>query len=219
MKPVLLTVICAVLCGFAASASDAADWPTYGFSLKREAYNPDEHTIGPGNAATLEVEWSKKLSGGITAQPVVADGVAVDGKELQLAYIGTEHGDFYAVNAATGRIVWQRHLGTMRLKRCPENSPDGLVGVTGTAAIDRHAGVVYAVGGDSRAYALDLATGAVRKGWPISLGLSRTLEHVWGGLTLSHRKLYIGSAGDGCATPLGYGRVIRIDVDTRQVAA
>ena len=190
----------------------------YGFDLQRDGFNSEESSLGPSNTAQLAKLWATRLSSGITAQPVVASGVTVDGTAKDLVYVGSEHGDFYALDAATGSVVWQKNLGSHAFATCSD-SPDGsTLGVTGTAALDRAAGLVYVVGGDNEVHALDLASGAEATGWPVSLGLDATHEHVWTGLTLAGGKLYVGTASDGCDTTPYYGRLIQIDTTTRATA-
>lgn len=198
----------------AAGAGVAKDWPTYGFDLSRDGYNGAETSLTVASAGSLKLRWSAKLSSGITAQPVVAGSVSVGGVRREVVYIGSERGDFYGLDAATGNVIWQRNLGWHAFPTCGD-SPDGTLGVTDTAVIDRSAGLVYVVGGNNDVYALDLATGAVASGWPVSLGLDPDREHVWGGLTLAGGKLYVGTASDGCDTQPYYGRLVEIDVATR----
>ena len=202
----------------AAGAGVAKDWPTYGFDLSRDGYNGAETSLTVANAGTLGLRWSAKLSSGITAQPVVAGNVSVAGVRREVMYVGSELGDFYGLDAATGRVIWRRNLGRHAFSTCGD-SPDGTLGVTDTAAIDRSTGLVYVAGGNNDVYALNLATGAVASGWPVSLGLDPDREHVWGGLTLAAGRLYVGTASDGCDTQPYYGRLVEIDVARRSTIA
>ena len=200
------------------AARAGTDWPSYAFDLQRDGFNSAESSLGPQNVGQLGELWSTTVSSGVTAQPVVAAGVAVGGSTEDLVYVGSEHGDFYALDAATGAVVWQRNLGAHAFSTC-QDSPDGsTLGVTGTAAIDRTAGLVYVAGGDNKVHALDLATGVEASGWPVSLGLDAAHEHVWAGLTLANGKLYVGNASDGCDTTPYVGRLIQIDTTTRAIS-
>src|SRR5262249_53122091 len=76
----------------AATAANAApagtvDWSTYGFDSQRSGYNPDETTIGVGNAASLHVKWSANLGAVMIAQPVEATGVLVNGSSKDIVYV------------------------------------------------------------------------------------------------------------------------------------
>lgn len=116
------------------------DWGTYGFDSQRTGYNPDESVIGVGNAAGLHTSWSVDLGAVMIAQPVEAADLVVGGSPKDVVYVGTEHGDFYALNAATGGVVWQQNLGSQQTG-CGD-MPDGVFGIGGAGAIDRAAGVI-----------------------------------------------------------------------------
>src|SRR5437868_8218469 len=124
MTPGRLRLLAATLVATTATAvailpSAAADdnplgvgvsWTTYGFDLQRTGYNPSETGIGTGNAAHLHVRWSANLGDVMIAQPVVAAGVNVPLRGARnVLYEGTEHGDFYALDAATGQILWHKN--------------------------------------------------------------------------------------------------------------
>src|SRR5207244_7964832 len=64
-------------------------------------------------------------------------------------------------------VVWRQNLGSVSLGCAP--TPDNIMGITSAAVIDRSAGLVYQAGGDGQVYALDLATGAVKPGWPVRI--------------------------------------------------
>jgi outer membrane protein assembly factor BamB len=92
--------------------------------------------------------------GGFSASPIVADG---------LVFIGSQTGDFYALNESTGQLAWERTLdyeqvgnnGNCKFAR-------GIVG-TATVAADPLTGslTVYAAGA-RYLYAMDAATGALK---------------------------------------------------------
>src|SRR5438132_1419684 len=142
-----------------ASTMAKVDWLTYGYNVQRTGYNPSETVLGVANAANLHKLWSADLGAVVYAPSVLAHGVLVNGTPKDLVYVGTEHGDFYALNAAKGSVVWRQNLGSVSVGCAPH--PDNIMGITSAAVIDRTAGLVYQAGGDGQVYALDLATGAV----------------------------------------------------------
>src|SRR5205807_8039908 len=110
--------------------ADKADWVTYGFDVERPSHTPREVTLGADNVGRLGQIWSTDVGAVVAAAPVLASDVSVDGTTLALLYIATEHGDLYALDAATGRVVWQRNLGS-QLTACAD-MPDGVFGITDT---------------------------------------------------------------------------------------
>ena len=49
--------------------------------------------------------------------------------------MGAEHGDLYAIDVASGTMVWQRNLGS-QATGCGD-IPDGVFGVSGSPFLDR----------------------------------------------------------------------------------
>ena len=187
----------------------------YGFDVKRSGENPQEATLGSGNAARLHQLWSVPLGGVSDTAPVVATQVSIAGAVHQVIYVGSENGAFLAVDAGTGQVLWQRFLGR-QLTGCAD-FPGGVAGVTATAALDAGRARIYVAGGDGRLYALNLATGATVSGWPITLTPDPRHEHVWGGLTVTGTRLYYTIASF-CDVPPYHGRVGAVDVTTLRQA-
>jgi len=187
------------------------DWTTFGFDSSRTADNQAETLLGPANAGSLRLSWSHDLGALAETQPLVVTGVMVAGLRRDLVIAGTEGGLLVAVDAGTGQVVWQRDLGH-QLTGCPD-LPGSTYGVTSTPVVDRRAGIVYSAGGDDRLYALDLATGAPRPGWPVGIGAVRAREHIWSALALSGPLLYAVTAS---YCEQGYYRGKVVAVDTRR---
>ncbi len=198
----------------AATRTQSIDWSTYGFDAERSGYNPSETTIGVGNVGGLHVKWSVNLGAVMIAQPVEATGVLVNGSSKDVVYIGTEHGDFYALNAADGSTIWKVGLGSVHTN-CFD-MPDAVFGIGGAGAIDRTAGLVYVAGGDGSVHALDLATGAEASGWPVTNVFGPTLHHVYGGINEFNGKLYVVVASH-CDIGAYHGKLVQIDIATHSI--
>jgi outer membrane protein assembly factor BamB len=102
------------------AALPSARFITHSATTRSSAYNWSElhgnpqltgvaanSTISTANAASLGVRWSTDLYGSIWDSPVVAYNATL-GKTL--VYIGTNNGIFYALDQATGSIVWSVKL-------------------------------------------------------------------------------------------------------------
>jgi len=202
--------------GTARAATRPIDWPTYGFDLERSRSNPYETAINPTTAPNLKFKWSRDLGDVMIAQPVEAANVLVNGKRRNIVYVGTEHGDFYALRASDGSTIWQRGLGSISTG-CYD-MPDGIFGIGGAAAIDHPNGRLFVAGGDGSIYALDLATGAIQPGWPLQNVFDPSLDHVYSGLTFDPvtGQLYVATASH-CDFGYYHGHVFQIDVATRTV--
>jgi outer membrane protein assembly factor BamB len=172
--------------------------------------------LAPGNVAGLARLWSADVGAVVTGSPVLASNLAVNGDLLDILYVGTALGDLYALDAATGEVVWTRNLGSQTTS-C-DDMPGGVFGVTDTPVIERATGSLFVAGGDGKLYGLDLATGAPRAGWPVTITSDPAHEHVWSAITLAAGALYVETASYCDATPY-YGRVSRVDPAAPGIAA
>jgi outer membrane protein assembly factor BamB len=198
----------------AAAPLPGYDWSTYGFDDARSGENVLETSLGTANAAGLHSLWSFDLGAVTISQPVLASGVVVNSAVRNILYIGTEHGDFYALDADSGAVVWQRNLGSVQTT-C-HDTPDTVFGIGGAAVIDHSVGVVYVAGGDGGVYGLDMVSGTSKTGWPVKKTFTAAQEHVYGGLTIAGGQLYVTVASHCDISPY-HGRVIDIDIATHRI--
>ena len=108
----------------------AGEWPFYGGTLNNHREQLKEKSLDTGNVSELGVAWQTTTPDGglIHSTPVVADGCV---------FTGTELGNVYALNADTGKVVWERALGEGGEG---SNSFQG-AGIVGAPAVVR--GLVY----------------------------------------------------------------------------
>ncbi len=198
------------------SKADAgqADWSTFGYDISRSGFNPNETILSPGNVSNLQLIWSFDLGAVTIMQPAVASNVMINGSPVNVLYIGSQHGEFYALNADTGSVVWQTNLGAQATS-CFD-MPDGVFGVGGTPYLDRATNLLYVVGGDGKAHALDLSTGEEAAGWPVTVTSNPADEYTYGGVNVQKGKLY-AEVASYCDSNEYYGRVVEIDIATASV--
>jgi outer membrane protein assembly factor BamB len=193
------------------------DWDTYGFDLARNGFNPNESQLRPGNVDRLHLAWSVKIGGLMNTQPLYAASVlvpkrgAVGGvvsKDLVIA--ATDTGRVAAVDAATGKKVWERRLG-YRDDSCGDLPH---YGITGTPTIDRATNSVYVGDGQGRVDRLDLSTGRVRHRSTITHHPGN--GHNYSALTLVDGVVYAELAGY-CDRPPYRGEIAAINTRTGHV--
>ena len=210
----LSTALFALAIAVLPSAAAAQDWTTYGGDATHTNFNPREHRLGPKQARKLHLTWRAGLNGVINTQPTYARSVRVGNRRRDLVYAATEHGDVYAIDARSGRIVWRRRLAS-RYVKCFANTPDSRFGVSAAPVIDRTQGRMYVVAADNALHALLLSSGKDAPGWPLPLGLSPTSYHVWGSPTLVGSRLYVPVASY-CDTGSYRGGVMLVNVRKRR---
>jgi outer membrane protein assembly factor BamB len=124
-----------------AAGSSADDWPELHRDAQLRGYAANG-TTSTANAGSLGVHRATDLYSAILDSPVVAYDSSLN---ETLAYVGTDQGTFYAINTATGAIVWSADLsGAVRASPLVS---DGAVWV----------GTVY----NPTIYKLNASTGAI----------------------------------------------------------
>ncbi|HEV3129263.1 MAG TPA: PQQ-binding-like beta-propeller repeat protein, partial [Solirubrobacteraceae bacterium] len=190
---------------YTAAAAGPA-WTTYRHDGARSGIDPDSTSpVAPTQA------WqSPALDGPVWGQPLVY-GTRV--------YVATENDTVYALDAATGNVVWSKHLATpvpASKLPCGDVSP---VGITSTPVIDTATGAIYVVGdtwdGTNSSsiqhvlFGLNASDGSPTAGLPIAVdppGSLHTAQLQRPGLALDSGKVIIGYGGnDGdCSTYHGW---------------
>jgi outer membrane protein assembly factor BamB len=135
--PRAATLLCLLAFVLAESTSAPAlgepAWPTYHHDAARSGLDPEA-----GEAVTPTQAWqSSALGAPIWGQPVVL------GSRVYVATVGNR---IYALDAASGAIVWQKSAGTaVPSGKLPCGDIFPTVGIVGTPVIDTGTGAVYAV--------------------------------------------------------------------------
>ena len=183
------------------------DWLQIEHDSSRSGNAAGETVIGPGNASTLRPSWSTTVDGKVTAQPLFLKQVTVGGQVRDVVIAATSANSVYALDAATGAILWRKNFGAQGSNPA---IPGGF-GVTGTPAIDKPNGRIYAVADDGSLHTLALADGSDVAS-PLAVISGPTTNKVWGGLNLYGSDLYIATASDGADTAPWRGRIYHLSV-------
>ena len=88
------------------------------------------------------------LDGRVDAEPLYVTQQSIDGQGIHnVVYVATEQDSVYAIDAASGAILWKRSFGTP-VPYTYKDSDDNVypfMGILSTPVIDRTAGVMYVV--------------------------------------------------------------------------
>jgi len=117
----------------AAQVPAFADWPTYHKDAARTGLDP----AAPALMNSVNQEWAHTgLDQDVYAEPLVYGTMLV---------VATEGNTVYALDAATGNLLWSRNYGiAVPAGQFPCGNIDP-VGITGTPVIDTASGTMYAV--------------------------------------------------------------------------
>jgi len=162
------------------AAGAGENWLSVGGGADESGYSRLE-AIDTGNVGELGLAWSYELPGeaALEATPLAVDGV--------LYFTGT-HATVYAVDGATGMLVWRYDPETW--KHSPEKMRIGAAINRGLAYAD---GLLFVGAYDGRLIALDAATG--KPVWSVQT-LPPGTRHMIGGAPRTFRgKVIIGNGG------------------------
>jgi outer membrane protein assembly factor BamB len=194
-----------------------ADWPAYLDGTAHPSVNPGATAITPAAVPGLTLAWKwTPAPPTMTGQPagtLYASPTVVDGR----VYMGANTGVFYALDEATGHVVWQRFLGFVTHKTCASR---GIIS-TATVAPDPVSGAltVYVAGADGYLYALSAATGAVVWRSLVALPSSTVNDYYnWSSPTVVHGRIYMGVSSQ-CDSPLVVGGLKEYDQATGALLA
>ena len=139
----------------------------------------------------LAVAWSTALDGAVYAEPLVVGGNVI---------VATEGDSIYSLDARSGQIGWQTHIGepvSRSALPCGNISP---LGITGTPVYDVSSGLVFAVaevsGPAHVLVGIDVRTGQVRlRRSADPEGMAPTAQQQRAALALSQGMVYIAYGG------------------------
>jgi len=142
------------------------DWPQYNYDKQRTGWNRGETQLSPKTVGRLRPLWNTQLVTNTPAvvlstltAPVVAGGVATpDGMKDLVFSIGMDD-MLSAVDAATGKIVWQKSFpNTLKPMHPPVISCSNTE--QATPAIDKARGVIYFTTSDGKLRGAKLGDGS-----------------------------------------------------------
>ena len=167
---------------------------TYHNDNARTGQNTTETVLTPAllSASEFGKLFSQAVDGEIYAQPLVLNGLSMNGAKHSVVYVATEHGSVYAFDALTNKgasanPLWQvsfinpaagiTPVSTLTDINCGDVVPE--VVVTGTPVIDTASGTLYLIANTKengvfyqRLHALDVRTGAEKFGGPVAIQAS-----------------------------------------------
>lgn len=198
---------------FASDAVGQTTWTQYLGGAAHRSFTTNGQ-ITKASAPSLRLAWSWKpdpptMSGqptsGMFASPTVYN---------HRIYIGAYTGVFYALDEATGRVLWKRFLGFQPSLTCGQAL--GFVSTAAVATAPNSTGtstipVVYVAAPNGYLYALDGVTGATR--WRSLIQLPSTTVNDsfnWSSPTLVGNRIYVGFSSN-CDFPWTRGGLALFD--------
>ena len=191
--------------GSSSGSGGNADWPTFCHDVERSNYNAAETTLSPANAATLVQKWTFATKGVIEASATIAAGVL---------YIGSWDGYEYALNPASGALLWKASIDTTTIPGgCNSPWPD-TQGVSSSATVQ--GGEVYVGGGGEYWYALAASDGGVLYKIFTGDNSSNGGYYNWASPLIANGDAYINISSFGNC-PSVQGAVLQVSLSSQSV--
>src|ERR1700733_9892918 len=115
---------------------------TYHNDSLRTGWNSNETTLTQSNVTTgsFGLLQTVSLDDQVDAEPLLVNGLSINGAPHNVVYVATENNSVYAIDASSGQVLLQTNLGApvswLNLPaQCNHNRPE--VGINSTPVIDR----------------------------------------------------------------------------------
>src|SRR6266516_4903279 len=189
------------------AATTFANWPAYLLGPTHPSFNSAAGAITPAKVATLTRVWrwtpAAPTMAGQPGTSLFASPTVFNGR----IYIGANTGVFYALDEATGQVLWHRFMGFVTAKTCAAR------GFNSTATVARDP-----VSGALTVY-VTAADGALK--WRSVVAIPSTTVndyYNWGSPTVVNGRIYMGVSSE-CDSPLVMGGLKAYDQATGKLLA
>ncbi len=157
-------------CLLLATSASGADWLTDGSDVVRSNWQKDEKILSTSTAKDIKLLWTIKLDNEVRAMhsllpPLVIGSVNTPGGAKQVVIQAGVSDNVFAIDVATGELVWKRHFDSTFQDGPNSRGPSVLCpgGMTANVTIGPGDGpgkyIIYAASWDGRLRKLDAGTG------------------------------------------------------------
>src|SRR5213078_2078331 len=127
-----------------------------------------------------DLSFNGTISGNVYAQPLYIEGGP---SGMARVIVVTESNNIYSLDALTGTVIWQRHIGVPVTSGLPCGNISPL-GITGTPVVDLDSRSLFfdaMIDGATKRhfiYSLNVDNGATNPGWPVNVNASATYNGI-----------------------------------------
>jgi len=168
--PLICALACTVTCLRAAGGQSGPEWLTSSGDAARDAWQRSESKLTTKNVGSLKLLWKVKVPAkpmGMQSfrEPLIVSGVATTEGVRTLAILAEASNQVFAVDAESGKVVWQTKLKWASEKPQEQGEGEGFIctnAMTATPVISpadapvRH---LYVLASDGFLHIVDLASG------------------------------------------------------------
>jgi outer membrane protein assembly factor BamB len=171
------------------------DFPAYMHDAAHSSFSSTATTITPTSALSLRYVFQESK---IKHQPR-PEFISTPLVLQHVMYIGSNSGEFYAINLSTGAVIWKKFIGFEAKVLCRTQG----IFATAASGTDPTSGAltVYAASGDGNVYALRASDGNIFWKSPVNVPDPGTNDHFnFSSPEIANGKLYIGISSE-CDNP------------------
>jgi outer membrane protein assembly factor BamB len=161
---------CAVTWPSSARGQSASEWLTSSGDAARDAWQRSPSNLTPQNAGKLKLLWKVKLAAKPTGmqsfrEPLIVSGVRTAEGARTLAILASASNDVFAIDAASGKVVWKTKLKWASNKPQDNGQGEGFICTNAMSAtpvvspIDAPERHLYVLASDGFLHTLDLSSG------------------------------------------------------------
>ncbi len=164
------TNVCIAAIGLAlAAVAWASDWPTDGANQQRTNWQQNETILNKQNVSNMKILWKLKLDNAPRQMhsllpALIADKVPTPGGPKEIVLQAGISDNLYAIDAASGEILWKKHLDypppTRNGRPTDPLCPGGLTATPLIGPAQPNGGrTLYVLAGNGGLHQIDLGTG------------------------------------------------------------
>jgi len=171
------------------------DFPAYMHDATHSAFSPEATAIEPSSTLSLRYVFQEQKLKGQPPPRFIATPLVLS----HVIYVGSNSGEFYAIDLGTGAVIWKEFLGFEAKIQC---KAQGFF-ATAASGIDPSSGAltIYAASGDGNVYALRASDGTILWKSPVNVPTPGTNDHFnFSSPEVANGKVYIGISAE-CDNP------------------
>jgi outer membrane protein assembly factor BamB len=184
------------------------DFPAYMYDGGHSAFSPAATTITPSSTLKLKYLFTEQSTPKHPRPEFISTPLVLG----HVIYIGSNSGEFYAIDEVTGTVIWKEFLGFEAKFECP----GGGFYATAASGIDPTSGALtlYAPSGDGNVYALRASDGTVLWKAPVNVPTPGMDDYFnYSSPEIANGKIYVGISSK-CDDPLVRGGLVSLDQAT-----